>query len=213
MRGVWKTKEAIPFLASPVLESGAFLYSKANEAMQAHGAAGAIRMYITPGKPVHSQKLLRWMRQRVFGACMMATVILGIGAAAGWSQQAQEKAHELELSRAVRPWEFLPVTGQRAGLLGNESGRMEAWVYPLKILRDFHLRFDVGGRVLPAESLARTVIVRPESSAIVYSGDTFTVRETFFVPEREPGAIIFVEVETEEPLEVEAAFQRDFQLE
>ena len=36
MRGVWKTKEEIPFLASAVLESGAFLYSKANEAMQAH---------------------------------------------------------------------------------------------------------------------------------------------------------------------------------
>jgi len=213
MRGVWKTKEAIPFLASPVLESGAFLYSKANEAMQAHGAAGAIRMYITPGKPVHSQKLLRWMRQRVFGACMMATVILGIGAAAGWSQQPQEKAHELELSRAVRPWEFLPVTGTRAGLLGNESGRMEAWVYPLKILRDFHLNFHTEGRVLAAEALARTVTVRPESATILYTGDTFSVRETFFVPVREQGAVVILDVETEQPLEIEAAFHRDFQLE
>src|SRR5260370_27645379 len=138
MRGVWKTKEAIPFLASPVLESGAFLYSKANEAMQAHDAAGATRMHITPGKPIHSQKLFRWMRLRMFGACIAATVILGIGAAAGWSQGAREKSHELELSRAVRPWEFLPIIGTRAGLLGNETGRMEAWVYPLKIFRDFH---------------------------------------------------------------------------
>jgi len=119
----------------------------------------------------------------------------------------------LELSRAVRPWEFLSAVGTRAGLFGNESGRMEAWVYPLKVLREFHLQFHVGERLLPAEALARTVLVWPESSTIVYSGDTFTVRETFFVPANEAGAVISIEVETEEPLEVTASFQRDFQLE
>ncbi len=140
-------------------------------------------------------------------------MIMGIGAPAGRSQQAQEKPQELELSRAVRPWEFLPVTGTRAGLLGNESGRMEAWVYPLKIFRDFHLKFHTNGRVLAAEALARTVSVRPESAAILYAGDTFTVRETFFVPVREQGALIVLDVETEQPLDIEAAFHRDFQLE
>jgi GH15 family glucan-1,4-alpha-glucosidase len=119
----------------------------------------------------------------------------------------------LELSRAVRPWEFLPVVGTRAGLFGDESGRMEAWVYPLKLLRDFRLKFRADGRVLPAEALARTVVVRPESSTIVYGGDTFTVRETFFVPVGEPGAVVAIDVETETPLEVEASFERDFQLE
>ncbi len=43
MRGVWKTKVAIPFLASAVLESGALLYSKADRAMQAHQAADSRR--------------------------------------------------------------------------------------------------------------------------------------------------------------------------
>src|SRR6266852_1624585 len=124
-----------------------------------------------------------------------------------------EKSQPLELSRAVRPWEFLSAVGTRAGLLGNESGRMEAWVYPLKLFRDFRLRFHTEGRVLPAESLARTLIVRPESCTIVYTGDTFSVRETFFVPVNEPGAIISLEVETEFPLEIEARFLRDFQLE
>ena len=103
--------------------------------------------------------------------------------------------------------------GTRAGLFGNEAGRMEAWVYPLKLLRDFHLDFHSEGRVLPAETLVRTVIVRPESSTLVYTGDTFSVRETFLVPVNEPGAIILLEVETEQPLEIEAQFLRDFQLE
>jgi glycogen debranching enzyme len=119
----------------------------------------------------------------------------------------------LELSRPVRPWEFLPVVGTRAALFGNEAGRMEAWAYPLKFLREFHLIFHEGDRVIPAESLARTVIVRPESSTIVYSSDTFTVRETFLVPVKEPGALILLDVETEQPLEIEASFVRDFQLE
>ncbi|HYL63399.1 MAG TPA: hypothetical protein VE077_12340 [Candidatus Methylomirabilis sp.] len=118
----------------------------------------------------------------------------------------------LELKRAVRPWEFLSTLGMRAGLLGNEAGRMEGWVYPLKIFRDFHLKFHVDGRVLEADSFARTLITRPESSTIVYAGDTFSVRETFFVPVKEPGALIAFDIETETPLEIEAVFRRDFQL-
>jgi glycogen debranching enzyme len=127
--------------------------------------------------------------------------------------KAIEGPRPLELMRAVRPWEFLSALGTRAGLLGNEAGRMEAWVYPLKIFRDFHLKFHVDGKTLAADSLARTLITRPESSTIVYAGDTFSVRETFFVPVREAGAVIVLEVETESPLEIEAVFHRDFQLE
>ena len=119
----------------------------------------------------------------------------------------------LELSRPVRSWEFLPIVGARAGLFGNESGQMEAWVYPLKIFRDFRLTFHVGGRALPADSLARTLIVHPESATLVYAGDDFSVRETFFVPVREPGAVILFEVETGQPLEIETSFVGDFQLE
>ena len=213
MRGVWRTKEEIPFLASTVLESGAFFYSKANEAMQAYNATGATRMRIMQGTRLRLRGNVKWMRLRLFGACLAATMIMGVGAPSGWSQRAEERPHDLELSRGVRPWEFLPVTGMRAGLLGNESGRMEAWVYPLKIFRDFHLKFHTAGRVLMAEALARTVTVRPESASILYAGDTFTVHETFFVPVREQGAVVILDVETEQPLEIEAAFHRDFQLE
>ncbi len=126
---------------------------------------------------------------------------------------AQPSGRPLELNRTIRTWEFLPVVGTRAGLFGNEAGRFEAWIYPLKIFREFHLTFHVGGRALPAESLARTLTVRPESASILYAGDSFRVRETFCVPVNEMGAVILFEVETEEPLEIEAAFIGDFQLE
>jgi len=126
---------------------------------------------------------------------------------------AQQPTPALELTRTVRTWEFLPVVGTRAGLFGNEAGRFEAWVYPLKIFRDFHLTFHVGDRALPAESLARTLTVRPESASILYAGDSFRVRETLCVPVKEAGAVILLEIETESPLEIEAGFTGDFQLE
>ena len=126
---------------------------------------------------------------------------------------AQQAPQTRELTRTVRSWEFLPVVGTRAGLFGNETGRFEAWVYPLKIFREFHLTFHVDDRALPAESLARTLTVRPESASILYAGDSFRVRETLCVPLNAQGAIILLEVETEQPLEIEASFIPDFQLE
>src|SRR5438034_8264299 len=54
-------------------------------------------------------------------ACMMA--ILGITAAAPAArsqQQQKEVSPPMELSRTVRPWEFLPITGTRAALFGRD---------------------------------------------------------------------------------------------
>lgn len=131
----------------------------------------------------------------------------------GTGVSSSEKQSSLELSRPVRSWEFLPVTGTRAAFFGNEAGRFEAWVYPLKILRGFHLVFHSDGREIPAEALARTVTVRPESCTIVYADNAFQVRETLFVPPQEMGAVVTLEIDAAQPLEVEVAFQADFQLE
>ena len=152
---------------------------------------------------------VRCPRELASRLIVAALLLMGLALPAS----AVEPPPSLELSRPVRPWEFLSAVGERAGLLGNEAGNFEAWVYPLKILRDFHLRFLVDGHVVPAEALARTLTVRPECSTILYSGDTFSVRETFFVPVREPGAVIIIEVETASPLDVQVEFERDFQLE
>src|SRR5439155_3544762 len=81
----------------------------------------------------------------------LAAVLLAVSGAAS------AQARDLELSRNARPWEFFCATGTRAGLIGNESGNLEAWVYPLQIFRNFHVRFLTAGRTLPAETLIRTV--------------------------------------------------------
>ena len=143
-------------------------------------------------------------------AAMCATFFAANCSAAGAEEKNEAR---LEITRPARTWEFLDAVGKRAGIFGNESGRVEAWVYPLKIFRDFHLVVHTEGRAIPAESLVRTVEARPEATTLVYSGDTFQIRETFFAPVDAPGAVIELEVETEKPLEIEAAFRRDFALE
>jgi len=151
---------------------------------------------------------------RLLSLCVLIGGFVGFFAVDARAQtDINNSAKSLLIQRPVRSWEFLCAVGKRAGLFGNESGKVEAWVYPLKVLRDFHVTIHHDGKALPAESLVRTIEARPESTTLVYAGDTFTVRENFFVPVDEAGAVITFEVETEQPLELEVAFHRDFQLE
>ena len=155
-----------------------------------------------PQKPLANSRF----KLAFLGILLVSVVSLGFAAT-------PPAAETLELSRPARPREFLPAVGQRAALFGNEGGHLEAWVYPLKLFREFHLKFQVGGEIIPAESLARTVLVRPESATIRYASDTFQVKETLFVPVAEQGAVIILEISTAEPIQVKASFVRDFTLE
>lgn len=118
----------------------------------------------------------------------------------------------MEIHRPVRPWEFVDAVGQRAAIFGNEAGTLEAWVYPLKLLRDFKLRFHLKDRVLEAQNYAREVIVHPEGPTIVYATAGFTVREALIVPPDEGVAVVRLDIDAFEPLQIEAQFVRDFQL-
>jgi glycogen debranching enzyme len=126
--------------------------------------------------------------------------------------EAQNKPTSLEMVREAHPWEFVDSPGQKAAIFGNEGGSLEAWVYPLKFFKNFHLIFHADKREMPAETLARTVITRPESTTIVYATDNFSVRETIFTPVKEAGAMIALDVDSFTPLEIEAQFEPDVQI-
>jgi len=117
-----------------------------------------------------------------------------------------------ELLRPARPWEFLDAVGKHSGILGNESGRFEAWVYPIKLFRDFDVTFIVGDRRIPAASLVRQLVMRPQGPTLIFASDSFTVNESWLAPIEEKGAVVRFEIDTWEPMQIEAAFTRDFQL-
>ena len=115
----------------------------------------------------------------------------------------------LTLSGNARDWQFLDAVGPHSALLGRENGSVEAWVFPLKLFRNFHLTFRAGDHVIAAESLPRTITIRPESTAIRYIADTFSVCELWFTPLNEGGAVITLEVESAEPLQTLVSFEPD----
>ena len=92
----------------------------------------------------------------------------------------------LDISRPVRSWEFLDATGPRAAWLGTEDGTLEAYVYPLKILRDLRLRFEINGHFAPGEELARQITYQPASPSITYSGDDFAWWRRWSCQKRRP---------------------------
>ena len=117
-----------------------------------------------------------------------------------------------EISRAARSWEFTDATGPRAGLFGDEKGDLEAFVYPLKVLRDFRLVFHAGGHEIPAASIARRIVSAAASYTIIYSADDFRVTEELCVPRNLSGVLIRLGIEAQNPLRIDFRFTRDFQL-
>src|SRR5215831_3211746 len=138
--------------------------------------------------------------------CVLLLALVSISGTVFAQESAAQSDENLELKRPVRSWEFVDATGSKAALLGNEAGHLEAWVYPLKLFRNFTLRFHGKDQVLAAEEMARELIVRPESTTIVYASGSWAVHETLLVPPEEPGAMIRLDIDTFVPLQVEAQF-------
>src|SRR2546423_15496677 len=59
----------------------------------------------------------------------------------------QTASRQPQLSHSLRHGEFVSAVGRRAALLGTDERGFEAWVYPLKIFRELHLRFHIDGRI------------------------------------------------------------------
>src|SRR5690348_7622373 len=55
------------------------------------------------------------------------------------------KKSRLELERYTRLGTFFDVTGRKSALFGYENRSFEAWVYPLKVLDDFSISFQLRG--------------------------------------------------------------------
>ncbi|MFC2166461.1 amylo-alpha-1,6-glucosidase [Acidobacteriota bacterium] len=98
--------------------------------------------------------------------------------------------------------------GRKFAVLGDESGTFEAWAYPLKILRNFEISFFVGSstRAVKAEDIVRYVSVSPEATVLTFTYQSFTVKTIYITPIHEPGAIILLKVESEEPLTIVCGF-------
>jgi glycogen debranching enzyme len=115
----------------------------------------------------------------------------------------------LELARHTEAGKFFDVVGRRSAVFGYENRALEAWVYPLKLIDDFKLSFQLEGYPLEIEGtqIATGVSVRPESTTFTYSHAGFTVRQTVFAPMDEPGIVMLLDVDSVLPLTVIGSFR------
>ncbi len=100
-----------------------------------------------------------------------------------FAQSSCDHSGSMTLTRAARDWQFLDAVGPHAGLLGREDGIFEAWIYPLKLFRDFQLKFRLGDIVLTGRHCCRAPSPCGRNpSSVKYIYDSFTACATWFVP-------------------------------
>ncbi|MBM3311901.1 MAG: hypothetical protein FJY80_10375 [Candidatus Aminicenantes bacterium] len=113
-----------------------------------------------------------------------------------------------ELVRPAQPQAYFDKVGRKFALLGTEAGTVEAWAYPLKLLRHFELSFLIGSSTEPisGRDIVRSVRVAPEATTLTFAFQSFTVRATYVASPAEAGAVILLAVDATEPLTIVASF-------
>jgi len=147
----------------------------------------------------------------VFLLLVCAASVLAAGrvtAPPGTIPRFEIEATDINLSRPARPSAYFDKVGRKFAVLGFESGMFEAWAYPLKILRNFSFSFLIGSSTVPLEGrdIVRFVSVDPAVTTLVFTYQSFTVRAHFVTSIHDPGAVIFLEVDSSEPLTIVCGF-------
>ena len=117
-------------------------------------------------------------------------------------------ASDLELNRLAKPGTPFGKVGHKFAVLGEESGSFEAWAYPLKLFRNFEFSFFLGSSTRPllARDLVQSIAVTPEATVLTYTYQTFTIRSIYVTPVEEPAGLIFLQVQSTEPLRIVCSF-------
>ena len=118
------------------------------------------------------------------------------------------ETNPIVLQRAARPTTYFDKVGRRFALLGCESGSVEAWAYPLKLVRNLEFAFFLGSSTEPirAAEIVRWISAAPEVTTLTYTYQSFTIRAHYITPIDEPGALILLDVDSAEPLTIVCSF-------
>ncbi|HXU40173.1 MAG TPA: GH116 family glycosyl hydrolase [Blastocatellia bacterium] len=155
-------------------------------------------------------------------ACICCQAVLFLSLTLGVEAQTSQalvkkfalKKSGLELERRTQAGSFFDVLGRRSAVFGYENRSLEAWVYPLKILDDFNLSFQLQGYPLEihAPDMAVSINVRPEATTFTYSHAAFTVLQTIFAPIQEQGVVMLLDVQSVLPMIITGSFRPKLRL-
>ncbi|HKS73662.1 MAG TPA: GH116 family glycosyl hydrolase [Terriglobales bacterium] len=120
----------------------------------------------------------------------------------------------MQMNERASPQRFINAVGEKSGVWGFEDGRLEGWIYPLKIFHDFELSFQLEGspRIYSGRELLSSVRIFPQMVQLQYSAEMFTVNEILFAPRNTPGFTILLDVKTPRAMRIYAHFKPDLNL-
>ena len=98
------------------------------------------------------------------------------------------------------------VAGRHGAILGRQSGKFEAWVWPVKILSDFRIRAELADYAVPIDvnALAAEITVTPAETIITYSHAAFTIRQHMFA--LASGVAASFEIQSIRPMDITFSF-------
>jgi hypothetical protein len=133
--------------------------------------------------------------------------ILLAGASAALSQALPAPPPPV-IRKPAQPGHFLESVGRRGAILGTEAGSFEAWLNPVKLLRDFRLSVYFDGAIEPVDlaEMAETVAVSPGRATITHSHAAFTIRQTWVAALDQPILLVLLDIDTNRPLRLRASF-------
>lgn len=114
----------------------------------------------------------------------------------------------IELHRLAQPRTPFNKIGRKFALLGFESGRLEAWAWPLKLISDFEFSFLFQGssRPVPGGDLVRYIDVSPAATTLTFTCQSFVIKAHYVAAFDQAAGMILLEVASDEPLKVICSF-------
>ncbi|MGI8772427.1 MAG: amylo-alpha-1,6-glucosidase [Acidobacteriaceae bacterium] len=113
------------------------------------------------------------------------------------------------------------VAGECGAFMGQQDGRFEAWIFPVKILSHMQIEAHVQGYDVPIDvnADAAEIDVQPDHTTITYAHIAFTLRETFFATQCGPqaasatgtGVMALFQIDSARPLTLTFSFKPEVQ--
>jgi hypothetical protein len=118
----------------------------------------------------------------------------------------------LAWTETTNPNHHFDAIGKKAAVFARQDGRLEAWVWPIKILHGFRLEFQLDNmsEAVRGEQFLQSVTVTPESTTLLYVHPSFTVKQIIWAADDQPAIVQFFDVSSDRPLTIRAKFVPDF---
>ena len=116
----------------------------------------------------------------------------------------------LTITRPVEAYKPFAVAGERGAIFGEQSGKFEAWIYPVKILSGFGITAELADYPVPIDVSAHAAVIEvaPAMTTITYSHAAFTVKQHMFATRGDAAAIVVLfEIDSARPLRLTFRFK------